>query len=391
MKKRLKSILKGNYYLYLVYYYLMNFVLTIVGKFIKTNDHIILFESYAGNRYDDSPARIFEKMRSDDKFEDFKFVWVFNNPDEFRVDGSLKIKNDSILFFYYALKSGFWIVNTSIERRLSFKKKKTLCINTWHGTPIKRVGSSVDGELEPFKSKNQMRADVFLTQGDYETNIFSKEYNIKEFEKIGLPRNDILVSPESETVRIKFREKFNLKNKKVVLFAPTFREQSFKNGIVHSNQMDLARKIVSKLPNNYVLLFRAHVEVDVIDHYLESSSRIIDVTAYQNINDLILGSDILVSDYSSLFFDYSLTEKPMIAFTYDFNEYMEYRGLYFDIRKYLPNADKVNDLTSKIKKLLSGEMKSGTISFKNEFVNYYGDATNLAIKMLEDILLKKVR
>lgn len=106
--------------------------------------------------------------------------------------------------------------------------------------------------------------------------------------------------------------------------------------------------LIKKLPDNYKILARSHYEVDIIDGISKMSNRIIDVSEYPDLNELIQASDILISDYSSVIFDYSLTEKPIFIFSYDYTEYSQRRGMYFNIEDELLSSRYVDNLSKLI-------------------------------------------
>ncbi len=138
---RLKTLLKQNRVLYLIYNYFFSFILNFIGLFVKTNNKLILFNSFGGRKYDDSPKAIYEYMKNNRKYKDYKMVWAL---DSYKTVEGLNIdyvKNNSLKFFITALKAKYWITNTSIERGLKFKKRNTIYVNTWHGSVIKKIGN----------------------------------------------------------------------------------------------------------------------------------------------------------------------------------------------------------------------------------------------------------
>lgn len=115
MKQKLVNFLKYNKVAYAVYYRVMNFCMNILKLFIKTDDKLILFNSFAGRKYDDSPKAIFEEMRRDSRFTGYKLVWAFHQPEKFQVDGAEKIKTDGMHYFRTALAARVWVTNSSVE------------------------------------------------------------------------------------------------------------------------------------------------------------------------------------------------------------------------------------------------------------------------------------
>ena len=152
MNKKIANLLKYNKFLYSIYYKIFGSLINIISVFVKTDKELILFNSFAGRKFDDSPKAIFEAMKKDERFRGYKIVWAFHNPDDFSVEGAVKLKTDGMKYFITALQSGVWITNSSVERGLKFKKDSTFYFNTWHGTPIKLMGKDISSDNQSFKA-----------------------------------------------------------------------------------------------------------------------------------------------------------------------------------------------------------------------------------------------
>lgn len=387
MKTRLINIVKYSKPVYSAYYYVMNSLISGLRLFIKTDDKLILFNSYAGRKYDDSPKAVFDVMKKDNRFKDYRFIWAFHDPEAYEVEGAEKIKTDTFEYFKTALQAKVWITNSSVERGLHFKNKNTVYFNTWHGTPIKKMGIDIVNN-QGFKEKKQSNIDVMTAQSDFEAEVMSRSFGIPadRFLKVGLPRNDELAR-YTEEERKQCRDKLGLPtDKKVILYCPTFREyeRDQNNGCVLVPPMDLA-KWEKELGEEYVLLFRAHYEVAKAMEFTNNNFAR-SVTDYPSINDLMIASDILLSDYSSIFVDYSIMDKPMIHFTYDYDKYALNRGMYFDIREYLSGADNENVVIDLIKNIDLEKETGKTKMFRKQYVQYYGSAAKLSVDWIADNL-----
>lgn len=362
----------------------MSFAINVLKLFVKPDSKLILFNSFAGRRYDDSPKEIFECIKSDNRFEDYKLVWAFHNPQLFRVEGAQVIKTDGFKYFTTALKARVWITNSSVERGLNFKGKNTFYLNTWHGTPLKKMGSDIADNNTSFDTKSDNKFDAMNAQSRFEADIFSRVFQIPRdrFLEVGLPRNDRLCNYTQEEMW-EIREKLDIPlNKKVILYCPTFREyeKDENNGCVLAPPMNL-KYWEETLGDNYVLLFRAHYEVaKVMD--IEENNFVHNKTDYPSLNELMIVTDILISDYSSVFFDFSVMDKVMLHFTYDFDKYCSLRGMYFDIRNYISGASKEEDLVEYIQNIDCEKEIDKTRSFRSKFVNYSGKATEQTVEYL---------
>jgi CDP-glycerol glycerophosphotransferase len=374
MKRKLKQFVKNNKVFIQIYYFLGSLFINFIKLFIKTDEKLILFVSFSGRQYSDSPKAIYQYMISDERFKDYKLVWAFTNPEKYALENESKIKIDTFYYYFTALKSRVWITNSGIERLLNFKGKNTLYVNTWHGTPIKMLGKdqkSIDDIVGKWYQNSA--ADIMLAETKYDRDIFSRIFNLdkEKFLLIGLPRNDELIANKDNKIN-ELKNKFNIPiNKKVILYAPTFRE--YMNDTLLDNiiapPIDF-KKWKDQLGNEYVVLLRAHYFVNKILGVQDTDSDfLIDVTNYESINELMIISDMLISDYSSVFFDYSLLEKPMYCFGYDYDEYLEKRGMYIDINKELPNKviRTENELLRKIININYLDEVEKTKKFKSKY------------------------
>lgn len=336
---KIKYIIKYSPILYNIYFYIFSTILKIIGFFIKMEDKIILFSSFGGRKYDDSPKVIFETMLKDNRYNKYTFVWELNEINKISLpERALIVKSGTFSFFKYALKAHVWITNSSMEKGLCFKKKENIYVNTWHGTPIKYLGNDVKKEGGSFRGKSNSVENIFFTQSEYDEEIFKKAFDKKKenLYRFGLPRNDELAKVDLNQIEL-IKKKLGISlSKKVILYAPTFREYS-KNNL---NEISLEipidfNKWAKSLGDNIIILFRAHYEVA---KYINISQykNVIDVSLYSSLNELMIISDILMSDYSSIFFDYSILHRPMICFAYDYEIYKEKRGMYIEIKEELP-------------------------------------------------------
>lgn len=394
--KRVKYLIKYSPILYNVYFYVFSLLLRILGCFVKTDSKMILFNSFGGRKYDDSPRAIFEKMIMDSRFDDFKLVWAVNNPENFDIPKRAKVVKDySFVFFVDALKAKVWITNSSMEHGLCFKKKSTIYINTWHGSAIKYLGGDVKEEGKSFKGKSTSKESVFYTQSQFDEYVFKRAFHIDDstFKRFGLPRNDELATISRAKID-EIKKQLSLpKDKNIILYAPTFREycRNATNEIMQEMRIDLQRW-EKTMGDRYILLVRVHYEVaKTLD--FEAYNSVHNVSDYPHLNDLLVVSDVLISDYSSIFFDYSIVHRPMICFAYDIDEYTKNRGMYIDLRTELPcKIVKTNDeLFSEVDRVFEQyeEMCEKTVEFQKKYVSEYGLASektcDYLAKMLEQI------
>jgi CDP-glycerol glycerophosphotransferase len=274
-----------------------------------------------------------------------------------------------------------WITNVGVERALNLKGKNTLYINTWHGTPIKKIGKDLKDALFTFTSKHEGKYDYFCVQGEFEKKIYNRAFNIPEANLVltGLPRNDVLINFDKITPN-SIKRKLGLPiDKKIILYAPTFREF---NNYQFKTPIDW-KKWEHCLSDKYVVVLRVHHAVVGSININNMDEFIYDYSSYPDLNDLMIVSDLLISDYSSIFFDYSILGKPMLCYAYDYEEYSKKRGLYFDIRKEIPGGFSSEDeLIDQIIKMDYESAKKSTEDFKHKYVEDYGEATRKVVDLV---------
>lgn len=374
IKNKITHVLKNNSTIYNIYSFIFNILFSILKIFIKTDNNLILINSYGGKKYDDSPRVIFEYMITQKKYDKYKIYWAFDNPERFEIKKAEKIKTNSLKYFIIALKAKYWITNSSIEKGLKFKNKNTIYINTWHGTAIKKMGKDAPDTAFQFRTS---KYDVMYAQSRYDIDVFSRAFDLPKdiFALVGLPRNDELFDINDKEIK-EIRNKLKIpKDKKVILYAPTFREYNRdKNGCLIAPPINL-KKWKDKLSEKYIILFRAHYEVN---HVLgiKDDDFIHNVSDYDNLIELMKISDILISDYSSIIFDYSILKRPIYSYAYDYEEYKSKRGMYIDIKTELPNGicEKEDELLEKIINCNFEEEKCKTEKFSKKYVEVSGEA-----------------
>lgn len=317
--------------------------------FFVTQDKMVFFESYHGKRCGDSVKAIYDAMVSDDTFRDYTFVWAFTNPKEYtdllENSHTIVVKKGSPDYFRYYAASRFWINNVSIPDFL-IPGKHQVYIETWHGTPLKRLGCDIETDSDPRQSRERMhkryqkkgeKVTHFLSPSPYYSEKITSAFRLDRerenlFVECGYPRNDALFHYTQEDVA-SIKEKLGIDaNKTVILYTPTWRDTDYQSGdgFNYKHSVNL-KKVMDRLPGHCVMLFRAHHQIG-LSGVIENTPNIIDVTDVDDINELYIISDLMITDYSSTMFDFSVLKRPMIFHMYDREEYEnKIRGFYFDI------------------------------------------------------------
>lgn len=381
LKKRIEYILKHNAAIYDCYRVMCGFGLRTLGHFIKTDNNLVLFTAQA-KKFNDSPKAIYMYMLEHGMTDIYHCVWAVDDPQKYDIPGNADvIVMDTMQYFKTALRAKYWICSVNIERGLHFKKKNTRFLNTWHCVPTNYMGNAVGSR----KDFDWRKTDFICYSGNFEKPIIIRDCVAYEKNLLpsGLPRNDELFHVNTETIKQK-RNKIGIpEGKKAILYAPTWRDS---NDLGKDYDMtvpinwDNWRK---ELSQDYVLLVRTHPLTTKLLN-VEFDDFVRDFSNYPDVNDLMIAADIMISDYSSIIFDYSILERPIICFGYDYDEYVKQRGFYFDLDKEFPSGivRSEEDVLKLIKSMDYQEQCEKTKAMKNKFVEYGGCATEECINAL---------
>ena len=336
-------------------------------KYIPVDNKSILFTAYHGRGYLCNPKYIHEYMSNNEKYNNYKFIWAVKNKKEVNIKNAKIIKYNGLLYFYYLARSKYWIFNCKMPKYI-IKKENQVYLQTWHGTPLKRLAHDIEiGDDKTFyrskMSREEMtesydvdvkRYDYFISPNKFSTEKFKSAFKVKSniIIETGYPRNDFITNITNEKI-IEIKKQYNIPlDKKVILYAPTWRDNSFNNkGYTFELKVDfnLWKEI---LGDDFIVIFKPHYLI-VNKHEDENLNGFLySIDEREDINNLYVISDILVTDYSSVFFDYSILKRPIFFYMYDLKEYEEdLRGFYLDIHKDLPGEiiEDENKLLNEIK------------------------------------------
>lgn len=319
----------------------------------QINHKLVVFEAFLGRSYAGSPKAIYEQMLADPRFDDFEFVWFFRKPEravpipELNTTRTHIVKYKSSAYYRTYQLAKYWVSNSIIPGHIKPTAEQVF-VQTWHGTPLKQIGLDVVNgtesaltstpEIDMRYRREGGKDTYFLSSSEFTTTAFASAFALpvsgprRPLVLTGNPRNDPLVTHTQRELRA-IRKRLRIPAaKKVLLYAPTWRDDQHQagTGYVYKSPIDF-HQLVKELGDDWIILFRAHYLVSSVIDFEALGDAVIDVSAVQEINDLYLISDALVTDYSSSFFDYALLERPMLFFMYDREHYeRELRGFYMD-------------------------------------------------------------
>lgn len=298
-----------------------------------------MFESWRG-RYADSPRAISERLAQ--RRPDLQQIWVAVPGAEFP-DGIRCVRRHSPAYFARLLSADHLVANDIVSRHL-LKGPRVSYLQTWHGTPLKTIGHDEpdpaydDGAHARRMDRDVAKWDVLLSAGAECTEMFRSAFRFSgTVLESGLPRNDVLLSAEAETIGRSTRERLGIApDARVVLWAPTWRDdlRTADGGFAPPGGLDPEEFLARSHPST-VLLVRMH-SVVAARRGSAASNRLIDVSDHPEIAELYLASDALVSDYSSAVYDFAVTGRPILLLAPDLEHYSSVRPLYFDYRDWAP-------------------------------------------------------
>ncbi|AQP53107.1 hypothetical protein CBF34_02665 [Vagococcus penaei] len=319
---------------------------TVIGRFPKAK--LVYFESFHGKQYSDNPRAIYQFMEKN--YPDYQLVWGVTKGYE-ELFESLHIPyvtRFSIKWFFIMPRAKTWVINTRTPLWLT-KPKTTTYLQTWHGTPLKKIGCDIKDVKIPGYTKESYnqevaqeaaRWDYLIAPNQYSEDIFRQAFHYQgAMLEYGYPRNDELYPSDDQGQQIMaIKRRLGIPfNQRVVLYAPTWRETETHNGRSYDFTLNFPfDEITDNFTDDLFLLVRMHYLV-AKDFDFSDQVNILDVSTGVDMSDLLLVSDLLITDYSSCMFDYSLTNRPIIYYLPDRAEYeRELRGFYFDLDHLIP-------------------------------------------------------
>ncbi|MFE9726457.1 CDP-glycerol glycerophosphotransferase family protein [Streptomyces sp. NPDC005794] len=300
----------------------------------------VLYSSFDGRQYSDSPRAVHAELARRDTGAEH--LWVVRDQQAAVPAGARAVALHSAEW-YEALARSRWIV-TNTQLPEWFERAEGQCVvQTWHGTPLKRIGRDLGGTAfadTAYMDSLPRRAaqwSVLVSPNSFSTPVLRRAFgHTGEVLECGYPRNDLLYAPDRAKVADAVRQSLAVPDgKRVVLYAPTWREDLPKRsglyGLDLQLDLDQARKA---LGDDHVLLVRRHY---LVGGSVPESDFVRDVSRHPDVAELMLISDVLVTDYSSLMFDFAQTGRPMLFHTYDLEHYRDtLRGFCFDFRNRAP-------------------------------------------------------
>ena len=303
-------------------------------RLLPIKKNLIVFESYYGKGFEDSPSVIASELAARNT-ERIQMIWLVR--DEAAISSLPSyvkpVKRFTIQELYYLSRAAIWVDNCRKSKGVR-KRIQQYYIQTWHaGISGKKVEKDVITTLSPGYVQNAVHdsqiADVFLSGSKWTSDLYRRAfwYDGEIVEK-GLPRNDIFFKP-SEAICRKVRDFYKLDdNIRIAIYAPTFR-QTGDLSCYNMNYALVLDKLAKCWGGEWVLLIRLHPSISMQQSKISYNEVILNGSAYPDMNELLIASDLLLSDYSSCMFDAMLISKRVVRYASDIASYNKERGSYF--------------------------------------------------------------
>lgn len=364
------------------------------------NNRIISF-CYGGKQYSCNPKYILEYILSDNK--KYEIIFAVNDIQNFLYlqNKNIKlVKFKSIKFLYYCLTSKVFITNGMPPKYIPFRKEQFV-LSTWHGGgAYKKGGLDIINNL-PSKILIKLSANsltAILSSCKKFTEVFHNAFliNCDLFFNSGLPRNDILINKNKSILYKKVFDYFELDSDyKIVLYAPTYR--SFFVSSVESDAEEsdfeidfdkLKKALNNKFESKWKILYRAHYFLSG-----KKDKNFIDATNYPDMQELLYVSDILITDYSSCMWDFSLMYKPCFIYATDIDQYKQERDFYTPMSEWpFPIATNTDELINNILNFNQEEYVQKVKQHHKDLGSFEdGHACERVCKLIEDIIDGKVK
>jgi CDP-glycerol glycerophosphotransferase len=318
----------------------------------------VVYESFEGTAYADSPRAIHEELVRREAPLDH--LWVVGDA-AFDVPETARALRQGSSEYYEALARSRYVVANDGWPRWFLGRSDQTCLQTWHGAPLKKSGLTLADRPKAVRAywralgQRPENWQLLLSPGPFATSVLREAFPAGEVLETGLPRTDLLVRPDREQRAEDVRRRLGLSGKRIVLYAPSYldhlehrsseRASRVRDVPTYAHEdervyrqgplLDLAA-IGEALGDDHVILFRKHRRV--LDRLPASAAPFaLDVSDYPDVIELLLVADVLVTDYSSIVFDFASTRRPIIFFTPRFEEYRdEIRGFSLDFESIAP-------------------------------------------------------
>ncbi len=345
------------------------------SKFCKTQkieNNWVFYESHAGASMLCNPLALFKEFQNRPDFKKYLHIWAIADDNEIEYlkneykhcKNVLFVKYQTVGYAYFVAKSKYLINNTSFVNFFA-KRKGQVYLSTWHSITVKSLGYDTPDGVRLVKNmlRNLLMSDYIISPNEFMTDIFNNSFRLREifqgkYIEEGFPRNDMVVKTDREKILKKLRDHGTVldPNKKIILYAPTWNGNNVANPKIDINRYTAMLEHFNKTidTDKYQLIIKPHqIEYRNLSKEQLAACKFI---SYQiDANSLLSIVDLVITDYSSIYFDYLVAQKPVLFYIPDFEEYKKSRGLYFSVDElpgpYAKTLDELSDFINNIDKV----------------------------------------
>jgi len=314
----------------------------------------VVATAFSGIRYGDNPKSLLEALH--EICPGMDVVWVKRHGYEYELPAWIRrVRPRTLRWIYEYATARIWIDNSLIPDYFR-KRRGQLYVETWHGgLGIKKIfGDVQENKAQKYKTlygKSSNLADVFISNSDHLSAIYRHAvYYNGPIWKCGYPMNDILFT-ERTPVAEKVKSILHIPaTNKILLYAPTHRDKFLKEGrvddrVFFSNFTDLCQSLNQRFGGEWTVLLRWHQSQMKMLRGTTIPANVVNVTSYPEMQELIMATDVMMSDYSSCIFDAAMRRIPCFIYASDYDEYKQYRGVYYEMEElpfpYAKNNDEM--------------------------------------------------
>lgn len=357
-------------------------------SFLPKQGRKAVCQSFYGRGFSDSPKAVAQELLR----RGWTVYWTVKGPEDAASlpPGITPIAVDSPKAIYHQCTAAAWVDNC---RKWAYTQKRgsTRYVQAWHGFPLKRIEGDAADALPPdylkAARKDSQMCDLFLSNSGFLTEIYRRAFWYEgEVLECGFPRNDLLFGPSQEAEEKVRRELSLPPDKRLLLYAPTFRKDK---GLA-AYDLDykrLAEALARRFGGEWLVLAKLHPNIAAKAAEMNLDPRyVVNASEYADIQELYLASAALVTDYSSVMFDYLCTGKPCFLYVNDWEDYKNDRNFYFDLDR-LPFARGENgdELEQRILQFDEGAQRERILAFCREFgIKEDGNAAKKVVDWLEN-------
>ena len=367
------------------------YVIQRMCELIPINKKVIVLYAYKRKGLCCNPKYILLELLKDNT-EEYKLYWVAEYPETVKENGNFKvIKKRSIKYYLICSVAKVYITNDIVDETL-IKRKGQIYINTWHGGgAFKKAGYDIakNSEEERLVRIWYGKIDYMIVSSQYLAEKFQEAFQLKKSEilRIGMPRSDIFF--QKNTLYKDIRKRYGISAEtKIVLYAPTYRYTEY-NLLSETEMVMVLDALKNHFGGDWLFLVRTHC-FDQKNHFTYIPNQIICCNDYNDTQELLCGIDFMITDYSSLLWDFSILERPCFSYAPEPDKYANNeRDFYIPYEKWpYPKSQNVQQLICEIENYDEEKYQDSVKKFINYLVSYdHGNSSKKFVEILKNQLI----